>query len=409
MVTSNIRIKGLVSLMNHVREQLSLGIPPGEADNFRAMVDDGVRTVEMLCRQHHATPEDLPAPSRRAYTYLKGIDLKKLPLRTDVTPPAPKTIHLSHVVATCNRYHTEFARLAPSDTPSTWDAAHADVKRLSARLRSNADAIAALCREEGGTPANLPAQSQRGYQWLAFLGDPENLATHLTTLSEAYQTAKTSAARKALPLAQRQLPLHITFHATSALYRTRIQEDGIHIVINEGFIGAPQVIVKMLVHTALHSKGKKQTAQIKAYAQSDNFEEILLALDITTAELSPNTQGQHHDLADVFDRVNADYFDGAMPRPRLTWNQTLTHRKFGHYQFPTDTVMISLSLDHAQVPTCAVDFVMYHELLHKHLGVKVVNGRRYAHTPVFREAEHAFKQYDEAQEVLAKLSKHYRQ
>ncbi len=48
------------------------------------------------------------------------------------------------------------------------------------------------------------------------------------------------------------------------------------------------------------------------------------------------------------------------------------------------------------VPAYAVDFVMYHELLHKQLGVKVVNGRRYAHTPAFREAELAFKRYDDA-------------
>jgi hypothetical protein len=409
MATLNIRIKGLVSLMNHAREQLSLGIPPSQADDFRAMVKDGVRTVEQICRQHHATPEDLPAPSRRAYAYLKGLDLKKLPLRTEAAPPVAKSIHIANVVATCNRYHAEFARLAASETPSTWDAAHDDVRRLSAQLRSNADAIAALCREEGGAPANLPAQSQHGYQWLTFLGDPENLAMHLITLAEAYQTAKTSAARKALPLAQRQLPQHITFYATSALYRTRIQEDGIHVVINEGFIDAPQAIVKMLIYTALHSKGKKQAAQIKAYAQSDAFEEILLALEIASAELSPNTQGLHHDLADVFDRVNAAYFGGAMPQPRLTWNKTITHRKFGHYQFPTDTVMISLSLDSAQVPPYTVDFVMYHELLHKHLGVKVVNGRRYAHTTAFREAEHAFKRYDDAQKVLAQLSKQHRQ
>jgi hypothetical protein len=107
--------------------------------------------------------------------------------------------------------------------------------------------------------------------------------------------------------------------------------------------------------------------------------------------------------------VNAAYFDGAMPRPRLTWNQTPTHRKFGHYQTTTDTVMVSLSLDAASVPAYALDFVMYHELLHKQLGVKVVNGRRYAHTPAFREAERTFKRYDDAQKVLARLSRQHRE
>jgi hypothetical protein len=43
---------------------------------------------------------------------------------------------------------------------------------------------------------------------------------------------------------------------------------------------------------------------------------------------------------------------------------------------------------------------MYHELLHKVMGSKVVNGRRYAHTPAFREAERAFPRYEEAEAFL---------
>ena len=46
---------------------------------------------------------------------------------------------------------------------------------------------------------------------------------------------------------------------------------------------------------------------------------------------------------------------------------------------------------------------MSHELPHKALGVRVVNGRRYAHTPAFRRAERRFRYYNEAQEYLQKL------
>ncbi|MFN2286346.1 MAG: topoisomerase II, partial [Anaerolineae bacterium] len=92
----------------------------------------------------------------------------------------------------------------------------------------------------------------------------------------------------------------------------------------------------------------------------------------------------------------------------LTWNKTLTHRKFGHYQTTTNTVMLSLSLDDAAVPPYVVDFVMYHELLHKHLGIKFVNGRRYAHTAEFRDAERRFAQYAQAETFLAQLAKLHR-
>ncbi len=107
-----------------------------------------------------------------------------------------------------------------------------------------------------------------------FSADAENLTLHLTSLTEAYQTAKTSAARKLLPPVRRQLPVHIEFYATSVLYRTRVRDDGIHVVANEGFIGAPRVDRQgARLHSAVRKKGA-QTAQVKAYAQEDAFEEV---------------------------------------------------------------------------------------------------------------------------------------
>jgi len=404
MKKATVRITGLVALMNNVRERLSAGIPPEQADDFRAIVTDGIRTAETICRNNHATPDDLPAPSRHAYAYLKSIDLKRLPPPAARADAAPKTVRVTNVVAACNYFHAEFAQLASQPDTPTWTADHAEVKRLAAAVRGHAEGIVRVCAEEGGTPADLPTQSRRGYQWLAFLGDPDNLALHLTTLTEAYQIAQTSAAQKMLSLAQRILPLRIEFYTTTHTYRSHIVADGITITANEGFIGAPHPVLKALIYAALRHPEKKLVEQIKAYSTSDAFEEITLALELTTADLAISTKGQHYDLAAVFKRVNAAYFDGTLSTPRLTWNKTLTQRKLGHYQFNTDTVMLSLSLDNAAVPPYVVEFVMYHELLHKQLGVKLVNGRRYAHTPEFREAEQRFAQYEQAKSFLAKLS-----
>ena len=115
-------------------------------------------------------------------------------------------------------------------------------------------------------------------------------------------------------------------------------------------------------------------------------------------------RGAYFDLAEVFVRVNRRYFGGDLGMPRLIWSYQLTRRKLGHYQFATDTVMISRSLDGADVPAYVVEFVMYHELLHKHMGVKVMNGRRYAHTPEFRAAERRFGEYAVADAWLKGLA-----
>ncbi len=66
--------------------------------------------------------------------------------------------------------------------------------------------------------------------------------------------------------------------------------------------------------------------------------------------------------------------------------------------------MISRTLDYADVPAFVIDFVMYHELLHKKLGVAWRNGRRAVHTPAFRREENRFEQYTAAEAALAALA-----
>jgi hypothetical protein len=93
-----------------------------------------------------------------------------------------------------------------------------------------------------------------------------------------------------------------------------------------------------------------------------------------------------------------------MPKPALTWNRTLTARKFGHYQPGRDAIMISVTLDDPEVPAFALDFVMYHELLHKKHGSMTVNGRRLSHNQAFRAEERRFAQYHEAERLIRELA-----
>jgi hypothetical protein len=92
---------------------------------------------------------------------------------------------------------------------------------------------------------------------------------------------------------------------------------------------------------------------------------------------------------------------------KLIWNQALTGRKFGHYGRSTDTVMLSVSLDSPAVPEFVLDFVMYHELLHKKHGIPVVNERRVVHSAAFRAEERKSADYHEADRVLNELARRH--
>jgi hypothetical protein len=120
-----------------------------------------------------------------------------------------------------------------------------------------------------------------------------------------------------------------------------------------------------------------------------------------------NAPGAFHDLEASFDRVNAEYFTGTMPRPRLAWSRQITSCKFGHYDALRDDLMISATLDSAEVPGFVVDYVVYHELLHKKHGIQWRNGRRAVHTPQFRAEERRFRMYAEADKWIERLAKQY--
>ena len=299
---SKLRIQGLVRLMNYAREQISAGVPADQQDDFRALVEDGVRQVERICRQHRCTPRDLPAPSRRAYRYLKGLDLDNIPERAADQSPAPH-VRVSGIISTVNYYQSKLADLARQQP--AWEPTDAEVVELSNAMRGDADAIAGLCEEQHGRPAHLPIRSRRGYQWLRYLSAPETLAQHLTALSAIQSLGKKPHYRQHCPPRTASISCTSNFTSVPRCGARDSRSEYIDVALHEGFIGAPDKILRALMHAALGHEDDAYQHRCKAYAASEPFADVTTDLAMTTAELSTATQGQHYDLAEVFERVNA--------------------------------------------------------------------------------------------------------
>lgn len=134
-----------------------------------------------------------------------------------------------------------------------------------------------------------------------------------------------------------------------------------------------------------------------------SYQRVLSELDLLGGVVE-QTMDVYHDLATSFDRVNAKYFNESLRRPRLVWSHTFTSCRFGHYDQTSDTVMVSMSLDKKDVREYVVDFIMYHELLHKTLGVTWKNLRQAVHTRQFLKKERRLHRYREAKDILKKLA-----
>lgn len=394
-----IHIKGLVKAARFEREALAAGIPPHEANAFRKRVRSTVAQVETLCREHHMTPQDLPAPSYRAYRFLKELPLDALPLPQGLTPEPPQTVRITNVIAAQNDMNATFAEwlLDPQQQTEKLTAQHPKVQQFARLLAAHVSEIEVLARNQGGAPGHLPTRSLRAYQWLKFLSEPSTLVTHLETLRSVLREFHQPRCTTRLTP---QPPAEIEFAYSSHLYRAVRSAAGLRVTLHEGLLGAPPEVLRAVVCVVLRRGREDYQKIVRDYAAGEDFLEIVAALELTTAAVEDFTRGCTYDLEQVFDRVNAAYFGGKISRPKLLWNRIITRSRMGHYDLLRDAVMVSITLDAPSVPDYVIDFVMYHELLHKQLGVNVVNGRRNAHTPEFRAAERRFRRYVEARAFL---------
>lgn len=76
-----------------------------------------------------------------------------------------------------------------------------------------------------------------------------------------------------------------------------------------------------------------------------------------------------------------------MEKPNLEWG-TDSRRKLGSYNFHNDTITVS-TLFQSSKPEL-LDYLIYHELLHKHHKFKHKNGTSFFHTRDFRRDENNY-------------------
>jgi len=324
-------------------------------------------------------------------------------------------MRITGLVACTQRYQRELSELATRSVAALGGNDRA-VLELSYRIRADADAIADLCQTEGVPLGSLPVRSRRAYQWLHFLSDPVNLAQHLRTLGYVYtQIRRRLAVADQVPGAAlgrwRELrttmpTVSVDIGLTSVLYQARAGDASLQFLVHEGFISAPTSVLDDVVQALLaRPASSAQRRRLRAYSESPAFAAVMAVLE-SAAPAEPNrrdAQGRHHSLTAAFDRVNRDYFSGTLPCPGLTWRRMRATRKLGQYDALRDLITLNAALDAPSVPEYVIDYVLYHELLHKTLGTQRVNGRRRVHTPEFRKAERQFRHFKEARTFIAHM------
>jgi len=110
--------------------------------------------------------------------------------------------------------------------------------------------------------------------------------------------------------------------------------------------------------------------------------------------------GKHHNLEEIFDELNQRFFHGLMPRPALSWSPSRSRSILGHYDMAHNVIVISRILDTDCVKRLALEYVLYHEMLHLRHPVDHQGARRCIHTKEFRAEEKLFPSIDIAKKIL---------
>ncbi|MCG9890487.1 MAG: SprT-like domain-containing protein [Thermosynechococcaceae cyanobacterium MS004] len=304
-------------------------------------------------------------------------------------------------------------------------ASEKSIQPLIKTLQQASEQIEQSCAQDGLTSAHLSDQSRQFLAWIKFLLDTQNLQGHLEAVRRVRQIAQSilqpkhkgfshhniasksiaskSIASKGISAIHPQ-KITIEFSNLASLYRYKKTDDIALMQISEGFIAADDEVLRALAKAMIFGKSPETTTVLKRFAVSEEYSEVLLAMDLMVEPITAVAQGRTYDLDELFEGVNQQYFQGSLAKPKLAWSKMLTRRKFGHYEPARDRIVLSLTLDDHQVPSYVPEFVMYHEMLHILHGETWVNGRRMVHTPAFRQDERKFKHYASAETELSRLA-----
>ena len=204
--------------------------------------------------------------------------------------------------------------------------------------------------------------------------------------------------------------MQVRFYPFANINNTiRLRQGELKIRLSDLLEGAPEPVLEAIAHILLSKLYRKEIEpqQASRYRRYTNSRELTdkahLVRQLRGRKNLHGTQGAVYDLEEIFEDLNRRFFFGLMARPQLTWSNVLSRRRLGHYDPAHNAIVISKVFDHPWVPRDAVEYLLYHEMLHLKHPVKLRGSRRCVHGREFQAEEKLFPQLDQALQFLKQL------
>ena len=189
----------------------------------------------------------------------------------------------------------------------------------------------------------------------------------------------------------------------------RLREGVLRVRMSDLLEGAPESVLEAIAHILLAKIYRQPIEAIHAtryrrhVASHDILAKAHLVRQMRGRKQIDSARGQVYDLEEIFDDLNLRFFLGLLARPQMTWSRSHARNSLGHYDPAHNAIVVSRVFDHRRVPLYAVEYIVYHEMLHLKYPVKLRGSRRCVHGPEFQREERLFPQLEQAKTFLRTL------
>ena len=194
--------------------------------------------------------------------------------------------------------------------------------------------------------------------------------------------------------------VRLTVHDNRSTMVSFRRDDGeVHYRVHHMFLGAPDDVVSALAAFAGKQRGAA-TRRREAGTRIDAYVRVHRERIAAPRHMHLQPRGRTHHLQAILDRLNAQYFGGAV-QVRIGWGPVRLGRrrrtvKTGVYVQDARIIRIHPTLDRPEVPEFYVAAVVFHEMLHQVVPAAERNGRRIVHGHEFRRRERAYPDHARA-------------
>jgi predicted metal-dependent hydrolase len=204
--------------------------------------------------------------------------------------------------------------------------------------------------------------------------------------------------------------LSVEFFAFANINNTiRLREGKLLVRLSDLLEGAPEAVLRAIAHILLAKMYRRpiereySTRYRRYVASHDLRTKAHLVRQMRGRKRIETAQGRTYNLEAIFEDLNSRFFHGLLARPQMTWSRDHARNSLGHYDPAHNAIVVSRVFDHPRVPRYAVDYIVYHEMLHLKHPVKLRGSRRCVHSAEFQAEEKLFPHLAEAKSFLKEI------